>query len=279
MRHVSCFPVGMLLRCSLGLGLFVSVLFGLNCGGTVTGNGHSTGGGGSGGGGVGSGGTLPERCKLPQVTGPCEAAFQAYWHDPKTGACEPFIYGGCQGNENRFSSIGECQQACKGGSHDMDACSEPAECMLATPGCCASCDPVDARAFVAINRVFANQYGDASGCSGGSCGACPDVPDRDRTSEYYTATCNSGRCEVLDVRKSPITECTKTADCILRDGVECCQGCDGTGIVAINRDADLESLVCAGAGQACPLCVPQIPPKISAICSGGRCERVIAEGP
>ncbi|MGK4001558.1 BPTI/Kunitz domain-containing protein [Sorangium sp. So ce1036] len=246
-------------------------------GGTTT---AVTGGvGGSGGGtttavtsGVGGGGGLPDACTLPMEVGPCDAAFPKYWHDASTGLCKPFTYGGCEGNANRFDSLEECQQACQGGAPDMDACEAPGECMLAGPGCCGSCDPVDARAFVAINRAVAGSYEASTGCGDVACGPCPEVTEAERTSQYFTATCERGQCVVLDVRESPLTECTEDAECMLRNGLGCCEGCSGEGIVAINRNADLAALVCPDGPVACPACAPIYPPGTAAVCVEGRCQ-------
>jgi hypothetical protein len=267
----------MLLLRHLGLGLLGFSLLGVSCDGSVVADpgGHGGAGGDT---STGAGGLLPLQCLLPQAVGPCDAAVPAYWHHPKTGVCEPFTYGGCDGNENRFESFEDCQQTCQGGSPDMDACTAPGDCGVATPVCCGVCDPADDRTFVGINRDFVDSYHSARGCEIVPCVPCPPVDEGERTSQYYAATCESGRCVVLDVRESPITQCTEDADCILRDGVACCQGCDGTGIVAVNRNADLEHLVCGDRDQGCPPCEPQFPPNMAPICSEGRCRWVILEG-
>ncbi|WP_233561997.1 BPTI/Kunitz domain-containing protein [Sorangium cellulosum] len=251
-------------------------------GGSVTGSGGGavtgSGGGavtGSGGGSVassGAGGELPARCALPQDVGPCDAAIPRYWHDPSTGVCVPFTWGGCDGNENRFESLAACQEACQGGAPDMDTCASAGDCVLASPRCCASCDPVDASAFVAIHREASADYSVATGCGDVACAPCPPATEAERTSQYFTAACESGRCVVLDVRESPLTECTQDADCALRDGVGCCEGCDGTGIVALNQSADLASIVCPEGFGACPPCAPVYPAGMTAKCSEGRCQ-------
>lgn len=51
-------------------------------------------------------------CSLPLAIGPCEAAFTRYYYNSKTGQCEEFIYGGCEGNENNFEKMRQCQKAC-----------------------------------------------------------------------------------------------------------------------------------------------------------------------
>ena len=191
---------------SRAFGLFTSgLLLLLSCGGSVrssdtetvdagSGAGGSNGVGGSAVGGAagttGTGGStvLPDLCKLPQEAGPCDAAFRAYWHNPATGTCEPFIYGGCQGNANRFDTLAACQAACRGGSPEFDTCAQPADCTLVSVGCCGSCDPVDSQAFVAINRSHLDDYSKAKRCGGANCGACPDVAPAERTSQYFIAT-------------------------------------------------------------------------------------------
>jgi len=88
-------------------------------------------------------------CELPFVGGPCEAAMQVYWYNSEKGQCEERTYGGCDGNENRFSSLADCEQACgssasdAGGhdaaGHDASATSlcelpfEPGPCKAAIP--------------------------------------------------------------------------------------------------------------------------------------------------
>lgn len=44
-------------------------------------------------------------------TGPCRAAFPRWMYNMKSQTCQPFIYGGCEGNENNFESFDECVAA------------------------------------------------------------------------------------------------------------------------------------------------------------------------
>uniref|UniRef100_A0ABM5G4T9 Papilin-like isoform X2 n=1 Tax=Pogona vitticeps TaxID=103695 RepID=A0ABM5G4T9_9SAUR len=52
-------------------------------------------------------------CKLPAEAGPCKAYMPMFYYSPKTKMCEVFIYGGCGGNENRFSTMQECLWNCR----------------------------------------------------------------------------------------------------------------------------------------------------------------------
>ena len=57
---------------------------------------------------------LPYICTLPAETGPYQpfAPMIRYFYNYKTGQCEPFYYGGYEGNANRFNTLEECQQCC-----------------------------------------------------------------------------------------------------------------------------------------------------------------------
>ena len=62
----------------------------------------------------------PGRCLLDPVSGICEAYNSSYFYNATSGQCERFVYGGCGGNENRFSSGLECLRACDPDSkHDQ----------------------------------------------------------------------------------------------------------------------------------------------------------------
>ena len=54
----------------------------------------------------------PDLCNLPPDTGRCRAFFRRFYFNPKSGECEEFIYGGCNGNENNFRTQEECEQTC-----------------------------------------------------------------------------------------------------------------------------------------------------------------------
>nr|XP_037274678.1 papilin-like isoform X1 [Rhipicephalus microplus] len=51
-------------------------------------------------------------CKPTYDSGPCKGYFPRWWFNVKTGQCEQFIYGGCQGNKNNHLTMKECETRC-----------------------------------------------------------------------------------------------------------------------------------------------------------------------
>ncbi|XP_052004070.1 thrombin inhibitor hemalin-like isoform X2 [Xyrauchen texanus] len=51
-------------------------------------------------------------CALKKDEGPCKAIKYRFYFDIDTGRCELFEYGGCQGNENNFKTLQECEEMC-----------------------------------------------------------------------------------------------------------------------------------------------------------------------
>nr|XP_015922256.1 kappaPI-actitoxin-Avd3c-like isoform X1 [Parasteatoda tepidariorum] len=54
-----------------------------------------------------------DACTLPTDSGPCKAYFIRYGFNCCSQKCEKFIYGGCLGNKNNFSTKDECEKACE----------------------------------------------------------------------------------------------------------------------------------------------------------------------
>ncbi|XP_075988158.1 trypsin inhibitor-like [Anticarsia gemmatalis] len=53
-----------------------------------------------------------EICYLPIESGMCYAYLERYAYDVAENRCKKFVFGGCQGNENKFDSLEECLAAC-----------------------------------------------------------------------------------------------------------------------------------------------------------------------
>jgi len=52
-------------------------------------------------------------CSQHPLTGPCKSNLKRYYFDQSTSDCKTFVYGGCQGNANRFETREECMSRCQ----------------------------------------------------------------------------------------------------------------------------------------------------------------------
>ncbi len=139
---------------------------------------------------------------LPAEAGDCTEAVARYFHNWETGICEPFVYGGCGGNENNFESFEACVEGC--GSATLDACTDNNECVLRSRACCGPCEPIVLADYVAINSKHDKVFETTKGCDGILCGACPEpVPGkrRDRTSSRRART-DTVRCAISNTTTS-----------------------------------------------------------------------------
>ncbi|XP_072523632.1 WAP, Kazal, immunoglobulin, Kunitz and NTR domain-containing protein 2 [Salminus brasiliensis] len=57
-------------------------------------------------------GELAAPCSLPSLQGPCKAYEPRWAYSSTLGQCQPFIYGGCGGNENNFETRETCEDSC-----------------------------------------------------------------------------------------------------------------------------------------------------------------------
>uniref|UniRef100_A0A8C7GPV8 Tissue factor pathway inhibitor 2 n=1 Tax=Oncorhynchus kisutch TaxID=8019 RepID=A0A8C7GPV8_ONCKI len=53
---------------------------------------------------------VPQICTYQKEAGRCEAYIPSYFFNMTTMQCEWFVYGGCQGNENRFKDLLSCME-------------------------------------------------------------------------------------------------------------------------------------------------------------------------
>ncbi|XP_068441861.1 kunitz-type protease inhibitor 2-like [Clinocottus analis] len=52
-------------------------------------------------------------CMVTSDPGPCRAAFPMFYYDSNSATCQSFLYGGCRGNQNRYSTKAECLSRCR----------------------------------------------------------------------------------------------------------------------------------------------------------------------
>ncbi|XP_040045361.2 tissue factor pathway inhibitor 2 [Gasterosteus aculeatus] len=55
---------------------------------------------------------VPQICRFSKEEGPCRALFRSYFFNMTSMRCEPFYYGGCEGNSNRFPDLTACKEYC-----------------------------------------------------------------------------------------------------------------------------------------------------------------------
>ena len=226
-------------------------------------------------GGAGEGGAPPQTidgaCALPIDPGPCDDVDKAFGYNTDTGICEGFIYGGCDGNANRFESLQACVDACDPGG--LDECTSGADCTARVMGCCGVCEPYPASVFSAINTRYryVNSCPELIQCE--ACEEYPGIPE----GPYYGATCTAGRCELFDVREIPWGVCESDADCILRNGTSCCEGCAATGPwAAVSTTGQPPDGLCSE-DASCAACDSMPPEDRIARCESGHCVVAFAD--
>jgi hypothetical protein len=245
---------------------------GENTGGTGYAGSSNPGGTGSGGGDPGA-----EACNAPPVSGNCDAYFQRWFHDPTTGLCKSFVYGGCGANANNYETLEACQQACPGGNPNYDACTQPSDCALGAISCCGICDSerLSEHDFIAYNVKYHDAVYQQCLLGDVACAPCAEPGPYAGSMKYFVPTCEQGQCVVKDLRKTAATVCKTQADCHLRSGNSCCPSCVSGDIISVNNTGSFEKLVCGDLLPPCAACQPQDPSAIAS-CDSGRCSVLYA---
>jgi hypothetical protein len=245
-------------------------------GGTASGGASTAGAGGSSPGGA--------ACNAPPSAGNCEAYFEVWYHDPSTGLCRPFVYGGCGGNENNYPTFEACQKACPGGSPNYDACSAATDCMITGVSCCGICDSPDLteRSLLAHNKKYVGQVQQCAFAAEGAappediaCAPCPALLGDTGSLKYFVPNCVQGQCVVEDIRSSSVSACAADADCYVRNGNSCCGSCSQQSI-ALSKNGGFETLVCGGEQPPCDACIIAPNSDIAVCGASGHCEVRVA---
>lgn len=56
----------------------------------------------------------PALCYQDFEVGTCFETLWRWYYDQTRMSCQPFMYGGCHGNDNNFESKEECEAVCGG---------------------------------------------------------------------------------------------------------------------------------------------------------------------
>ncbi|KAF6199683.1 hypothetical protein GE061_005981, partial [Apolygus lucorum] len=100
-------------------------------------------------------------CYLRYDPGLCNKTIEAWYYDPGNERCNRFVYGGCQGNANRFVSEEQCERQC-GIFKNQEVCADDVEEGI--------CNSVDEKA--PMNKFYFDKYENVcrpfvySGCGG-----------------------------------------------------------------------------------------------------------------
>uniref|UniRef100_A0A915L999 BPTI/Kunitz inhibitor domain-containing protein n=1 Tax=Romanomermis culicivorax TaxID=13658 RepID=A0A915L999_ROMCU len=57
---------------------------------------------------------VKKMCRLPSEAGVCSQNIKRFYYSAHSRHCMEFVYGGCNGNENNFDNITECEDTCRG---------------------------------------------------------------------------------------------------------------------------------------------------------------------
>jgi hypothetical protein len=202
-------------------------------------------------------------CSLPPDSGVCAAAISRFYFDAARGVCEPFVYGGCGGNENNFGTLDACYAECGGPVSEETRCEISMDCTVVPVECCGHCGDATLADLTAIRRDHLEEF--TRPCQLVDCACATTTP------AWAAATCSQGRCVAVDIRETEYTECTLETDCVLRRGLDCCENCasDGSDLVAVRKGLDIGELTC-GALVDCQSCATE-PRSVYASCEEGRC--------
>ncbi|XP_039592545.1 tissue factor pathway inhibitor 2 isoform X2 [Polypterus senegalus] len=119
---------------------------------------------------------VPKICRLEADEGPCRALLKKYFYNFTSMACEPFYYGGCYGNDNRFDNRASCLSFCSPQTEIPSICVGPAD-----PG---SCSASVSRYYYDVKLKACKEF-TYSGCGGNS----NNFP----SAESCTSICKKGR--------------------------------------------------------------------------------------
>jgi hypothetical protein len=188
-------------------------------------------------------------------------------------ACGSEVDGGGNGGAGGAGGSGGSGGAGGGIMPAFNACAGPGQCTLVPNSCCGPCGDATLAGLEPVSVDLADEY-TTNICPQPSACPCAYTPNAD-----LFAYCDAGTCTGADVTTHAFSECTAAADCRLRMGMGCCEGCagDAAELVAVASSAALamSEQLCAP-GMGCPACAPIYPSEWKADCVAGHCAVVPA---
>jgi hypothetical protein len=183
--------------------------------------------------------------------------------------------GACSG-EVRDEGAGPGRDAGVDASSGDRACAAQDECALVSATCCGVCGQPAARNMAGVRWDRTEAF--SRTLCGPTPPPCPECAET--ANPHLTAVCRGGLCAAVDVREDDaLAGCATDADCTLRYGTACCEGCAGTpdDLTALRKDRVEGAVRCAPNEGACPACEPVYPRSARARCnpSTKRCEVAI----
>ncbi|CAL1266786.1 unnamed protein product [Larinioides sclopetarius] len=184
--------------------------------------------------------TAEEVCRLPVDPGPCNESHPRWFYDVQSRNCLPFVFGGCNGNRNRFKTSEICLKFCTGITATTleSLFHEKQTSPIPEPKQCPASNCADLQCPYGTQESF-----DTNGCSSCKCSNpcevqnCPDgsrcAIEVSRTLSELIVVCRKvtkpGICPAVTDRFSSSagdceTRCRDDADC--RGDHKCCNnGC------------------------------------------------------
>ncbi|GFR11833.1 tissue factor pathway inhibitor [Trichonephila clavata] len=140
-----------------------------------------------------------KNCEDKPESGMCMAYMPMWYYDTESQTCKKFIYGGCQGNGNRYASKEECMKQCGVESQfSSDICDLPAE---------------TGRCFGYFQRYYFDK--EAKQCKKFVFGGCGGNENNFKTLEECQGTCGNRAEQVCGVNEQFNgcgTDCPLTCD-------------------------------------------------------------------
>uniref|UniRef100_A0A034WTW0 Kunitz domain-containing protein 1 n=1 Tax=Rhipicephalus microplus TaxID=6941 RepID=A0A034WTW0_RHIMP len=127
-----------------------------------------------------------KQCVPTADPGPCKGFMPMWWYNIFTSRCEEFIYGGCQGNDNRYPTKEECEKTCAEASATWDVNAGRRLLEVHNFACLGKPDPGPCHA--SITRYYYDNV--TSTCKEFTYGGCQGNYNNYETVEQCKASCN-----------------------------------------------------------------------------------------